>query len=157
MERASTFFGNLGETLQNIARWIIRFGRRYQIAPAAYLVAFFVCVFGYTNQSSVPPPPPPPPSAQNQTPAYTTTVPTAPPLTPAVAIAQAQAYKNGNSVIIRWNQPVSNPYLTADGSSLTASCQPQTCTAPLTQQVPVNQVEATWNQGGQYFKKKFHL
>lgn len=157
MERATTFFGNLGELFQNAARWIIRFGRRYQIAPAAYLVAFFVCVFNYTNQSSVPPPPPPP-SAQSSAPAaYTTTVPTAPPLTPAVAVAQAQAYRNGNSVIIRWNQPVSNPSLSADGNSLSASCQPQTCTASLTQQVPVNQVEATWNQGGQYFKKKFHL
>lgn len=154
MERASTFFGNLGETLQNIARWIIKFGRRYQIAPAAYLVAFSVCLINYANQP-VTPPPPPAPSAQYPVPTTATAPVPAIPQPTAVTVAEAKAYKSGDSITIRWNQPVSQQQLMADGSLITAKCEPEICTATLTQQA--YEVRASWYQGSEYFNTKFKL
>lgn len=150
MQRATTFFGNLGEFLTNAARWIIFTGRKYPLAAAAYLV---VCVFGffnYLNQSALPPPPPS--LTQNPTPLTPTAAP--PPLSaPVVGVAQAQAYKDGNSVIIRWSQPVSNPSLYVGGFSLQASCEPQSCTTSISPQT--TELRASWQEGGQRFRKNF--
>jgi hypothetical protein len=45
-----TFFGVLGQIVQNCLRFVINLGRQYQIIPAAYLVAFSICLIGYAYQ-----------------------------------------------------------------------------------------------------------
>lgn len=149
MERAGTFFGRAGEFTTFAIRWIIFFGRKYPLAAAGYLVFFVWFFFHSINQSSLPPAPPLPPRS-------TFPAPSPPPLpSPVISVAQAQAFRNGDSVIIKWSQPVSNPVLYADGNSLQASCQPQVCTALISTQV--NEVQASWQEGGQSFKKKFRF
>lgn len=154
MERAATFFGRAGEFTQNFYRWLILFLRRYPLAALAYLAIFLWYVFSFAAQPVAPPPPSP--SAQYPTPAATpVSVVPLPTPTPAVSVAQAKAYQNGNSITIRWNQPVSQQQLIASGSSLTANCQPQICTATLPQQA--YEVQASWRQGSEYFNTKFKV
>ena len=159
MERAATFFGRAGEIIQDFTRWLILFVRRYPLFAVFYLAVYMWCVFGFANQTVTPPPPLP--SAQNPVlPTNTAPAPvTAPPPAPVVPIAQAQALRNGNSIIVRWNRPVSSPSLYADSGKLTVDCQPpsqpKTCTAALPQQA--SQVEASWSEGGQRVKTNFRL
>lgn len=149
MERAGTFFGRAGEVATSSARWIVLFGRKYPLAAAGYLVFFVWFFFQQINQSSLPPAPPLPQSS-------TLTAPSPLPLpSPVVSVAQAQAFRNGDSVIVKWSQPVSNPVLYADGNSVQASCQPQVCTVPVSAQI--NELQASWQEGGQSFKKKFRF
>lgn len=149
MEQAGTFFGRAGEFTTFAIRWIISFGRKYPLAAAGYLVFFVWFFFQQINQSSLPPAPPLPQSS---------TLPDPSPLalpSPVVSVAQAQAFRNGDSVIVKWSQPVSNPVLYADGNSVAASCQPQVCTIPVSTQI--NELQASWQEGGQSFKKKFRF
>lgn len=152
MEQAGTFFGRAGEVATSSARWIVLFGRKYPLAAAGYLVFFVLFFFQQVNQSSLPPAPPLPQSSTFPT----SSAPSPPPLpSPVVSVAQAQAFRNGDSVIVKWSQPVSNPVLYADGNSVAASCQPQVCTVPVSAQI--NELQASWQEGGQSFKKKFRF
>lgn len=149
MEQAGTFFGRAGEVATSSARWIVLFGRKYPLAAAGYLVFFVWFFFQQINQSSLPPAPPLPQSS---------TFPDPSPLalpSPVVSVAQAQAFRNGDSVIVKWSQPVSNPVLFADGNSVQGSCQPQVCTVPVSAQI--NELKASWQEGGQSFTKKFRF
>jgi hypothetical protein len=148
MEQASSAFGRIGALAAFAAKWIIWFTRKYPLAGAAYLV-FYVWFFFLRADVPVPPPAPLP-----QSPAYPP--PEAPVLPPAVQpVAQAQAYRDGNQVIIRWSSAVQEQRLSINGQTLTANCQPQSCTAPL----PPNaeQVQATWKEANQSFNKTFRF
>lgn len=138
MERTGTFFGIFGQILRNSARWIIRFGRRYQIVAAIYLVVFCVWIFSIGNQPVTPPippssstPPVPPVSSpvQNPVPAVPAYTPSPPPL-PTVEIANVKAYKNGNTITIRFDKQVSDVQLSVDGGNwFSPSCEIKICTA----------------------------
>lgn len=151
MESAATFFGKFGELTVFAIKWIVYFGRKYPLAAAGYLVFyawFFFLQAKNSSQSNLPPSP----IQQNQT--FSASSP--PPLSsPVVSVAQAQAFKNGNSAVIKWSQPVSNPVLYADGKLLQASCQPQVCTVSIS--VQIDELQASWQEGGQSFKKKFRF
>ena len=158
MESAATFFGKFSELTVFAVRWIIYFGRKYPLAAAGYLV-FYAWFFFLQAKSSQTNLALPPPSIQQQTP--TSSAPSAPvpappvPPSPVVPLAQTQAFRNGNSAIIKWSQPVSNPMLYTDGNLLQASCQPRVCTVSIPAQV--KELQASWQEGGQSFKKKFRF
>ena len=155
MERASTFFGIFGQIIQNSVRFIILVGRQYQILPAIYLVVFSVVFVSYANQPVTPPSPTPSPtdtpSAPNSTPPNS--APTFPPS--AVEVAIAKAYKNGNSITVRFDKPVLGVRLLVDGDLATSKCEAQTCTATLSEQAL--QVQVSWHQGGDSFQTTFRL
>ena len=156
MESAATFFGKFSELTVFAVRWIIYFGRKYPLAAAGYLVfyAWFFFLQAKSSQSNLSLPPPP----QQQRPtsfASSSPVPAPPVPSPVVPLAQTQAFKNGNSAIIKWSQPVSNPMLYTDGNLLQASCQPQVCTVSIPAQI--KELQASWQEGGQSFKKKFRF
>lgn len=156
MESAATFFGKFSEITVFAVRWIIYFGRKYPLAAAGYLVfyAWFFFLQAKSSQSNLSLPP----SPQQQRPtsfASSPPVPAPPIPSPVVPLAQTQAFRNGNSAIIKWSQPVSNPMLYTDGNLLQASCQPQICTVSIPAQV--KELQASWQEGGQSFKKKFRF
>ena len=156
MESAATFFGKFSELTVFAVRWIIYFGRKYPLAAAGYLVfyAWFFFLQAKSSQSNLSLPP----SPQQQRPtsfASSSPIPAPPIPSPVVPLAQTQAFRNGNSAIIKWSQPVSNPMLYTDGNLLQASCQPQICTVSIPAQV--NELQASWQEGGQSFKKKFRF
>lgn len=149
MEQAGTFFGRAGEVATSSARWIVLFGRKYPLAAAGYLVFFVWFFFQQINQSSLPPAPPLPQSS---------TFPAPSPLplpSPVVSVAQAQAFKSGDNITVRWSQTVQNPQLYADGSLLSPTCQGRICTVSISTQI--NELQASWQEGGQSFKKKFRF
>ena len=159
IDRAKDFAGGLGGTITNFLRWVIHCGRKHSIVAAGYLVlyAWFFFHNASARQPDFPPPLPPVP----QTSASPDTSPIAAPLAPSpspasvVPLAQAQAFRNGNNIVIRWNQSVSSPQLFADGALLTATCQPQTCTAPVSGKI--YQLKAEWQESGQPVEKIFRF
>lgn len=153
MESAATFLGKFGELTVFAIKWIVYCGRKYPLAAAGYLV-FYAWFFFLQAKSSSQSNLPLPPSPLQQRPTFSASSPSPLP-SPVVSVAQAQAFKNGDSVIVKWSQPVSNPILFADGNSLQASCQPQVCTVPVSAQV--NELQASWQEGGQSFTKKFRF
>jgi hypothetical protein len=164
MERTSTFFGIIAVIVQNSLRWIIQFGRKYQIIPAAYLVVFFVSIIGYANQPATPPPPtpapevpstPPIPATQNPVSELNPTPALSPPPPPAIEVASAKAYKNGNSITIRFDKPVTEVRILVGGTLLAPTCELQICTA--TMQEEVLQVQVSWYQGTESFSTNFRL
>lgn len=159
IDRAKTFAGGLGETLANSARWVIFFGRKYPIAAAAYLIFYALFFFLQASQPGLPPLPPPVPQSSpfsNTSPIAASPLAPPPPPDPVMPLAQASAYRNGNSVVVRWNQPVTAPQLYADGALLSSvTCEPQMCTAPVSGRV--YQLQAAWQQSGQKVKKVFRF
>jgi hypothetical protein len=156
MERGSTFFGIIGLIVQNSLSWIIRFGRKYQIVATAYLVIFFVSIIGYANLPVTPPTPatnPPSPSVPDPVP-VPNPVPTFS-LPPAIDIAQVKAYKNGNSLTLRFDKPVADVQLIIDEQALTADCKPFICTATVEQEAM--QLQVSWSQGNESFRTNFRL
>jgi hypothetical protein len=172
MERTGTFFGIFGQILRNSLRWLIRFGRRYPIVAALYLIVFCIWFISYGNQPVIPPvspssstPPLPPVSSPIQNPvpysnpnpaptvpAYT---PSPPPL-PTVEVANVKAYKNGNTITIRFDKAVSDVQLSVDGGNwFTLSCQLTICMATLPAEAL--QIQVTWFQGTDSFSTKFRL
>jgi hypothetical protein len=118
------------------------------------LSIWFLFFFGGNSTRTSLPPPAPPVSSNTPSSFATPSSPISSTDT-VVSVAQAQAFKNGNSITIRWNQPVQNVTLLADGRLLAANCQPTTCTAALTGQV--ERVLARWQEAGQHFEKTFRL
>lgn len=139
------------------AKWIIYLGRKYPLFAAIHLALsiWFLFFFGSSSTRTSLPPPAPPVST-NPTSSFTPS--SSSPVTSTdsvVSVAQAKAFKNGNEITIRWNQPVQNVTLLADGRMLAANCQPTSCTAALTGQV--ERVLARWQEAGQNFEKTFRL
>jgi hypothetical protein len=157
METSKTYFNIIGAYTAYAAKWIIYLGRKYPLFAAVHLALsiWFLFFFGSgSTRTSLPPPAPPvstnPPSSftpSSSNPISSTDT--------VVSVAQAQAFKNGNEITIRWNQPVQNVKLLADGRLLAATCQPTTCTAALSGQV--ERVLARWQEAGQNFEKTFRL
>ena len=159
MERASTFFGIIGVIVQNSIRWIIQFGRKYQIVPAAYLVVVSITLISYANQPATPPTSapstPPVPSTQDPAPAPNPAPTFSPPPPPAIEVASAKAYKNGSSITIRFDKPVTEVRILVGGTSLAPTCELQICTATMPEEVL--QVQVSWYQGVEKFRTTFRL
>lgn len=180
MERRSTFFGIFGQIIQHTLRRLILFGRQYQIVAASYLIAFCIGVITLANQPvSLPPLPPPTPqtspvagspTAQSSTPASSNLPSSTPNSNPepesasystnaqapsAVAVAQIKAYKNGNSLTLRFDKPVVDVQLVVDEIVLKAECKGLICTTNI--EPEAMQAQVFWSQGGERFRIDFRL
>ena len=156
LETTKTYFGFIGAYTGYVAKWIIYLGRKYPLFAAIHLALsiWFLFFFGSSStRTSLPPPAPP--VASNTPSSFVTPSSPVSPTDSVVSVAQAKAFKNGNEITIRWNQPVQNVTLLADGRMLAANCQPTSCTAALTGQV--ERVLARWQEAGQNFEKTFRL
>lgn len=171
----NTFFGIVGQVVQNTLRLIINFGRLYPLAAASCLVTLTFTVYSYTprpvepiahpapsSSSSVPEPSEAPvavPTPASTTPStadyYSVPVPPIPP--PVVDVATPKAYRNGDTITIRWNKPVSRVQITVDGFLLKPDCEGRVgniCTAILAQG---SELEVSWWQGTNDFSTKMRL
>lgn len=173
MEITKTWLSRSGDFLKLAVIWIVVFGRRYPLLPAFYLLFFGFSFFQFANHQELPPPLPESsvptsaatPSSAPALPSYAPTAASPASPSPILPIAQAQAFKSEGNVTLRWNVPVINPKLYADGALLPASCQfggnnpnilqTQSCTAPISSQV--TQIKASWEENGQSFEKNFRL
>lgn len=156
METTKTFFSMAGAYAGYGAKWIIWLGRKYPLFAAAHLALaiWFLFFFDNSNQTTNLPPPVPPVSnaPSSFTPSSSPVSPTTP-VAPVLQAATVRAIKDGNTLTVKWNQPVEQPKLFVDGRFLAANCQPQFCTVVLDK--PVQQLQARWEQSGQPFEKTF--
>jgi flagellar basal body L-ring protein FlgH len=175
-----TFFGIFGLMVQNTVRWIILFGRRYQIVPALYLVVFFVGIIGYGNKPvNLPPPAASVPTPAQVAPTPTVSpVPTVPTNTPtisptpsdntntsnppasdtsdsAITVAKPKAYKTGDTLTVRFDRKVSNVSLSVDNAPVAIDCEQKICKAFLPKEAATAQVY--WNQKQENFSLEFRL
>lgn len=149
METTKTYLSIAGAYLEYAAKWIIWLGRKYPLFAAAHLVLsiWLLFFFGKSSQTTNLPPSVPPVSS-NPSPVSPTD-----PVAPVQIAATVRAIKDGDTLTVKWNQPVESAQLFADGNLLSANCQPQFCTVTLSEQV--QQLHARWEQSGQSFEKTF--
>ncbi|NMG11118.1 hypothetical protein [Brasilonema sp. UFV-L1] len=166
MEPRGSFFGILGQIIQNSVRYLIRLGRKYQIVAAAYLVIFCTTCISLGNQKVSPPPAPTtpgttpseppvpnPPYAPSPSPETNPASPS--PTRSAIDVAQVKAYKSGNFLTIRFDKSVADVQLSVDNQSVSLNCAAKICTATLPEEV--SQIQVSWSQGGENFSTKFRL
>lgn len=165
---ANTFFGVSGQITQNSLRWIIRFGRQYPIAAASYLVFFFFALVSCANQPVASPPSsspseapsptttPSPLPTENPTPNPTPTDTPSPSPSPVVSVAQLIVYITSVKIIVRFNRPVSNVQMTANGKPLDVKCEElNICTIATPEEA--FDLGIIWNQDGESFSKQVKL
>lgn len=132
-------------------RYIVFIGRKYPLIAAIFL--FFYAFFFYKiffSQPSVSNLPLPP-----QTSTFNSLPNTSPNTAPVVSVARAKAYKSGNQITIRWNQPVEEPKFIADNQNLNATCQPSSCVVNIPERI--SQLKAIWQENNQTFSKNFRF
>ena len=150
----------IGAYTAYIAKWIVYLGRKYPILAAVHIALSVWLLFFWGRQPNLSPPVPSTTAPSTPAPITVPAAPTpiAPPASapaPVVQIAQARAFKDDNTITIRWSQEIEQPQLYADGRLLGAQCESESCTVAVEE--GVQQLQAKWQQQGQPFEKVFRF
>lgn len=143
--------------INNSAKFIILKVRKFRFLGWGYLILFcffFLASLVSLYQSNLPvsqvPNLPNPPSNTNPAPDPTSIV---------IEGSQSKAYKTGNEVTIRWDNPVFDTSFRVDNRRVRGedvNCQLDFCTLNLlSDQASI--VQASWTENGEQFSKEFRL
>ena len=162
MEKTRSILETVGNATYVGIHYIIFYGRKYPLIPAAYLLLFIW--FFFLRKPALPPAPVSSTPGGSYAPGgsyyfpglnspQSQRQPTPAPAAPVIQTAQVSAFQSGDRIILRWNRPVEGHQIYLDDNKINVSCQPKECQIKIGNQP--NLIYTKWNESGQSFEKSF--
>ena len=132
--------------ISSAAKSIILNSRKHPIFAVVYLL-FFLFLIGSSLNST-------PQASRNLNYSQTESIDT------AINSAQAKAYKSGNEITIRWDEPIYSPIFLADYTPIkenNISCQLDFCTVTIPESTELLMAEWEQEENSERYSKKFRF